>query len=149
MNHIKYTSQRTGCELTTVYSSGQFNWWRGEPEYREKPPTCHKSLFTVSRIIYLITVSIRTHNFIVGRHQLHSYRSYIRSHFHNYMGNGDLQAYVQPRPVLSQLDQLSPALNLVHITTHCRFHRKQQLSPASHKAGPKYNKLSSCIDEFS
>ena len=33
LNHIKYTSQRTGCELTTVYSSGPFIGGEEEPEY--------------------------------------------------------------------------------------------------------------------
>ena len=101
LNHIKYTSQWTGCELTTVDSSGQINWRRGESEYGEKLPTCHKALFTVSHIIYLITVGNRTHNFSGDRHQLHNHRSYIRSHFNNYTRNCDLQVYVQPGPVLS------------------------------------------------
>jgi hypothetical protein len=30
---IKYTSQRTGCELTTVHSSGPFIGGEEEPEY--------------------------------------------------------------------------------------------------------------------
>jgi len=26
-----------------LYRGGQFYWWR-KPEYRRKPPTCHKSM---------------------------------------------------------------------------------------------------------
>ena len=33
LNHIKYPSQRTGCELTTVHSSGPFIGGEEEPEY--------------------------------------------------------------------------------------------------------------------